>query len=113
MEDNLINVMVAKQILEKANLNVEVAYNGQNAVDMVKENDYDAVLMDIQMPVMDGYTASREIRKFNTSIPIMALSASVFLEVKNKIMQSGMNGFIFKPFDPEDLLNKIEEAIST
>ena len=113
VEDNLINVMVAKQILEKANLNVEVAYNGQNAVDMVKENDYDAILMDIQMPVMDGYTASREIRKFNTSIPIMALSASVFLEVKNKIMQSGMNGFIFKPFDPEDLLNKIEEAIST
>ncbi|MEG3659595.1 response regulator [Arenibacter palladensis] len=113
VEDNLINVMVAKQILEKANLNVEVAYNGQNAVDMVKENDYDAILMDIQMPVMDGYTASREIRKFNTSMPIMALSASVFLEVKNKIMQSGMNGFIFKPFDPEDLLNKIEEAIST
>ncbi|MCM4154139.1 two-component system sensor histidine kinase/response regulator [Arenibacter sp. N53] len=111
VEDNLINVMVAKQILEKANLVVDVAYNGQNAVNMVQENNFDAVLMDIQMPVMDGYTASREIRKFDTTLPILALSASVFLEVKNKILQSGMNGFIFKPFDPENLLNRIEEVL--
>ncbi|MCK0145357.1 response regulator [Arenibacter sp. F26102] len=111
VEDNLINVMVAKQILEKANLVVDVAYNGQNAVNMVQENNFDTVLMDIQMPVMDGYTASREIRKFNTTLPILALSASVFLEVKNKILQSGMNGFIFKPFDPENLLNRIEEVL--
>ncbi|WP_246474446.1 response regulator [Arenibacter arenosicollis] len=111
VEDNLINVMVAKQILEKANLVVDVAYNGQNAVDMVQENNFDTVLMDIQMPVMDGYTASREIRKFNSTLPILALSASVFLEVKNKILQSGMNGFIFKPFDPENLLNRIEEVL--
>jgi signal transduction histidine kinase/CheY-like chemotaxis protein len=111
VEDNLINVMVAKQILEKANLVVDVAYDGQNAVNMVQENNFDIILMDIQMPVMDGYTASREIRKFNATLPILALSASVFLEVKNKILQSGMNGFIFKPFDPEDLLNKIEEVL--
>jgi CheY-like chemotaxis protein/nitrogen-specific signal transduction histidine kinase len=111
VEDNKINVMVGKQILEKANLVVDVAYNGLMAVNMVKKNDYCAVLMDIQMPVMDGYTSSIEIRKFNTTLPILALSASVFLEVKSKIELSGMNGFIFKPFDTEDLYNRIEEVI--
>jgi len=111
VEDNQINVMVGRQILEKANLVVEVAYDGQEAVNKVRENDYDAVLMDIQMPIMDGYTASKEIRKFNTVTPVLALSASVFMEVKSKILESGMNGFIFKPFEPEDLLDKIEDAI--
>jgi CheY-like chemotaxis protein len=111
VEDNNINIMVGKQILERANLVVDVAYDGLMAVNMVKENEYCAVLMDIQMPIMDGYTSSIEIRKFNTTLPILALSASVFLEVKSKIEQSGMNGFIFKPFDPEDLYNRIEAVI--
>ena len=111
VEDNKINIMVGKQILERANLVVDVAFDGLMAVNMVKENEYCAVLMDIQMPIMDGYTSSLEIRKFNTTLPILALSASVFLEVKSKIEQSGMNGFIFKPFDPEDLYNRIEAVI--
>jgi signal transduction histidine kinase/CheY-like chemotaxis protein len=111
VEDNHINVMVAKQILEKANLNVEVAHNGLSAVNIVKNKKFDAVLMDIQMPIMDGYTASKEIRIFNKTTPILALSASVFMEVKDKMEESGMNGFIFKPFDPIDLLNQIELAI--
>ena len=111
VEDNKINIMVGKQILERANLVVDVAFDGLMAVNMVKENDYCAVLMDIQMPIMDGYTSSIEIRKFNTTLPILALSASVFLEVKSKIEQSGMNGFIFKPFDREDLYNRIEAVI--
>ena len=113
VEDNLINVMVAKQILEKAKLIVEVANDGLTAVNMVKEKNYDTILMDIQMPIMDGYTASMEIRKFNKRIPILALSASVFMEVKDKINESGMNGFIFKPFEPKDLLNKIEEVVNS
>jgi signal transduction histidine kinase/CheY-like chemotaxis protein len=112
VEDNEINVMVGKQILEKVNLKVEVAYDGLSAVNMVKEKSFDIVLMDIQMPIMDGYTASKEIRKFNKYIPIIALSASVFMEIKDRIEDSGMNGFIFKPFDPEDLLNQIEEITS-
>ncbi|NNG10231.1 MAG: response regulator, partial [Arenibacter sp.] len=113
VEDNQINVMVGKQILEKANLDVDVAYDGLEAVEKVREKEYDAVLMDIQMPLMDGYTAAKEIRKFNTTIPILALSASVFMEVKSKILESGMNGFIFKPFDPNGLLDKIEEAVNS
>ncbi|GEM_PF-1190893 len=112
VEDNTINVMVVKQILEKESLDIDVAQNGKIAVQKAKENDYDLVLMDIQMPVMDGYAASREIRKFNNVIPILALSASVFMEVKNKIYESGMDGFIFKPFEPVDLLNQIEKHIN-
>lgn len=111
VEDNLINVMVGKQILEKEGLNVDVANDGKIAVSMVKKNIYDAILMDLQMPIMNGYTASKKIRKFNTKVPILALSASVFAEVKNKIENCGMNGFVYKPFEPEDLLNKIEEMV--
>ncbi len=111
VEDNKINIMVCKQVLEKVDLVVDVAFDGLMAVNMVRENNYDVVLMDIQMPVMDGYTSAMEIRKFNTTLPILALSASVFLEVKNKIFQSGMNGFVFKPFNPEDLFNRIEEVM--
>jgi len=112
VEDNQINVMVGKQILEKANLVVDVAYDGLAAVNKVREEGYDVLLMDIQMPVMDGYEASMEIRKFNTTVPILALSASVFQEVKEKMFESGMDGFIFKPFNPEDLLNRIEEKVA-
>jgi signal transduction histidine kinase/CheY-like chemotaxis protein len=111
VEDNLINIMVAQQILEKVNLKVTIAHDGLAAVTILKEKEFDVVLMDIKMPIMDGYTASREIRKFNKKIPILALSASVFMEVKDKIEESGMNGFIFKPFEPEYLLNQIEKAV--
>lgn len=113
VEDNTINVMVSQQILEKVNLKVEVARDGLSAVNMAKDNKFDIILMDIQMPIMDGYTASKEIRKFNKSTPIFALSASVFMQVKDKMNKHGINGFIFKPFDPEDLLNQIEGAIKS
>lgn len=112
VEDNQINIMVGKQILAKEQMNIDIALNGQIAVDKIKENTYDIVLMDIQMPIMDGYTATREIRKFNTTLPILALSASVFMEVKNKILESGMNGFIYKPFEPEDLLAELDKQIN-
>ena len=109
VDDNLINVMVGKQILEKAKLKVAVANDGLAAVNKVKEEEFDIVLMDIQMPIMDGYTATQEIRKFNKKIPVLALSASVFMEIKDKINDCGMNGFVFKPFNPEDLLEEIEK----
>lgn len=112
VDDNLINIMVGKQILEKAKLIVDVANDGLIAVNKVKKNEYDIVLMDLQMPIMDGHEASLVIRKFNTSLPIFALSGAIFMEVKDKINESGMNGFIYKPFDPEDLLDKIENAIN-
>jgi CheY-like chemotaxis protein len=109
VDDNHINVMVGKQILEKEKLKVTVASDGLSAVEKVKEQNFDIVLMDIQMPIMDGYTATKEIRKFNSKLPIVALSANVFLEIKDKIEECGMNGYIFKPFTPEDLLSQIEK----
>lgn len=108
VDDNLINVMVGKQILEKEKLKVDVANDGLAALNKVKDNDFDIILMDIQMPVMDGYTSTSEIRKFNTTTPILALSANVFIEIKDKIEECGMNGFILKPFTPENLLKQIE-----
>ncbi len=68
VEDNEINQQVAKEILESAGLNVALATNGQEAVNAVKESNYDAVLMDVQMPVMDGYTATRKIREWETEV---------------------------------------------
>jgi signal transduction histidine kinase/CheY-like chemotaxis protein len=108
VDDNLINIMVGKQILEKSKLIVDVANDGLAAIKKVKENEFDIILMDIQMPIMDGYTATKEIRKLNITTPILALSANVFIEIKDKIDDCGMNGFIFKPFTPEELLNQIE-----
>jgi signal transduction histidine kinase/CheY-like chemotaxis protein len=112
VEDNEINVMVGRQILCRWNLIIEVAQDGKEAVDMVKKDNYDVVLMDIQIPVMNGYDASKEIRTFNKDIPIIALSASVFVEVKDKIFESGMNGFIYKPFDPIELYSKVASFIN-
>ncbi|MHB0755030.1 response regulator [Polaribacter sp. M15] len=109
VDDNLINIMVAKQILEKAKLHVSQANDGLTAVNMLRDNSYDIVLMDIQMPIMDGYTATKEIRKFNTKVPILALSATAFTEIKEKINECGMNGFVFKPITPDDLLEEIEK----
>lgn len=109
VDDNFINIMVCKQILEKVQLKVTAANNGLEAVNKMKENSFDIVLMDIQMPIMDGYTATKEIRKFDKKTPILALSANVFSEIKNKIDECGMSGFIFKPFTPEALLKEIEK----
>lgn len=111
VDDNLINVMVGKQILEKEKIIVSVANDGLSALNKCKEEKFDIVLMDIQMPIMDGYEATSEIRKFDTELPILALSANVFIEIKDKIEECGMNGFIFKPFTPEDLVNQIEKQI--
>jgi signal transduction histidine kinase/BarA-like signal transduction histidine kinase len=111
VEDNMINVMVGRQVLEKASMSVEVAHDGKSALDIVKQHQFDAILMDIQMPIMDGYEAAIEIRKFNKDIPILALSASLFIEVKDRIFESGMNGFVYKPFEPEDLLGQLEQVL--
>lgn len=111
VEDNPINEMVGRQILEKEGMIVDSAFDGSEAVQKARETQYDIILMDIQMPVMDGYEASRTIRLFDSEIPIVALSASVFMEVKDKIHQAGMDGFVFKPFDPNKLFEEISMKV--
>ncbi len=110
VEDNIINQMVATEILQHAGYSVDVANNGQEALDMLDETNYDLVLMDIQMPIMDGLTATRKIReqeKF-THLPIVALSAHALEEDKQKSFDSGMNEHTTKPIVPEELYKTIE-----
>jgi len=106
VEDNEINQQVAKEILAGGGLNVTVANDGQEAVNAVKDSYYDAILMDIQMPVMDGYTASREIRNLKSKIrnvPIIAMTAHAMFGDEQKSIEAGMNGHVTKPIDPDQL----------
>jgi signal transduction histidine kinase/CheY-like chemotaxis protein len=112
VEDNRMNIMVAEKFLKKWNLEVDIAMNGLEGVNCAKSHEYDLVLMDLQMPIMDGYTASKSIREFNPSIPIIALTASALLKVQQEVKAAGMNDFITKPFDPEELKKKLISFIN-
>ena len=107
VEDVEFNVMVAEMMLKNWNATVECAPNGKIAVEMAKQKEYDLILMDIQMPIMDGYTATSLIREFNTSVPIIALTASISMDNQEKASHIGMNGHITKPFNPNDLYSTI------
>lgn len=107
VEDNLVNQKIVSKYLAKWEIKFEVAENGKVAVDLVTKNRYDVVLMDLHMPEMSGYEATLKIRAMNDDyyrdLPIIALTASVFLEDREKIFQFGMSGFITKPFNPKEL----------
>ena len=119
VEDNEINQQVAREILEGAGLNVTMATDGQEAVNAVKENNFDAVLMDVQMPVMDGYTATKTIRKWEggmrnkgkARIPIIAMTAHAMAGDEDKSLQAGMNGHVTKPIDPDQLFATLQKWI--
>jgi two-component system sensor histidine kinase/response regulator len=113
VEDNEINQQVAKEILEGAGLKITLANDGQEAVNAVKEHEYDAVLMDVQMPVMDGYTASREIRKdvrFR-ELPIIAMTANAMAGDREKSLEAGMNDHVAKPIDTNELFSTLAKWI--
>jgi len=107
VEDNQINVMVASKFLNKWGASVTVAANGIEAIEAISTRNFHVVLMDLQMPVMDGFEAAEEIRKKNNLTPIIALTASALPEEQKKIRNSGMNDYIIKPFDPGELLKKL------
>jgi PAS domain S-box-containing protein len=105
VEDNDLNQEVASEILRDAGFVVDIADNGQIAVNMVGENPYDIILMDMQMPVMDGVTATVEIRKdarFN-ELPIVAMTANAMQQDKDKCLAAGMVDFVTKPIQPDEL----------
>jgi two-component system sensor histidine kinase/response regulator len=113
VEDNEINQQVAKEILEGAGLIVSLADNGQEAVDAVQADAYDVVLMDIQMPVMDGYAATRAIRRDDRykDLPILAMTAHAMAGDAQKSLDAGMQDHVTKPIDPEHLFAALQKWI--
>ena len=112
VEDNRINQIVTKKILEKKGIICSIAENGVEAVNKAKEDSYDLILMDINMPIKNGIEASKEIRLFNKTTPIIALTAVEVEEMKNNIYLSGMNDIIVKPYDVSKFINSIIKNIS-
>lgn len=102
VEDNEINQQVATELLERANMEVDIAENGQVAVDKVQVNHYDLVLMDLQMPVMDGIAAAKAIRadKRLDAVPIVAMTANAMAGDKERCLAAGMQDHVAKPIDP-------------
>jgi len=107
VEDVAMNQELAIEILSKKGIEASLANNGQEGVDAVRTNTFDLVLMDMQMPVMDGCQATVEIRKFNQQLPIIAMTANAMTVDKNKCLAAGMNGYVTKPINPEVLFNTI------
>lgn len=104
VEDNQVNIIVTKKFLEKWGLCVDVAFNGLEAVEKSKSNDYSLILMDLHMPVMDGIEATKKIRVFNNTTPVIGLSADVLSQGLDQYLSYGMNEFITKPFNPQNFL---------
>ncbi len=109
VEDNIINQQVASELLENVGLEVDIANNGLEAVDAVKHKAYDVVLMDLQMPEMDGFEATEIIRSEEQfkNLPILAMTANAMIEDKEKCLLIGMNGHISKPIDPDELFKTL------
>jgi len=116
VEDNEINQQVASEILENAGLVVKIANHGKEAVEKVQTDEFDAVLMDLQMPVMDGMTATSEIRKWEAKfriphsaprIPIIAMTAHAMAEDREKSLKAGMDDHVVKPIDPNELFSAL------
>jgi PAS domain S-box-containing protein len=107
VEDNRVNQIVATNFLRRWGVKYDIANNGREAVEMVSRKIYDLVFMDLQMPEMDGYEATHEIRKMKDPyfkrLPIVALTASAMTSMRDKVMASGMTDFMTKPFQPEEL----------
>ncbi|MEH6452894.1 MAG: response regulator [Psychromonas sp.] len=114
VEDSLVNQKVTSIMLKKAGFDFDIANNGQEAVDYFnKGNDYLVVIMDCMMPVMDGFTATQEIRKIEqrdslVETPIIALTASVIDDDIKRCFDSGMNDYLPKPFNKDMFIEKVE-----
>jgi CheY-like chemotaxis protein/anti-sigma regulatory factor (Ser/Thr protein kinase) len=107
-EDNKMNQSLVKYVLGKYGIETDVAGDGETATDKMRLKKYDLVLMDIQMPLMDGYEATKIIREeLHSNVPIIALTAHAMNDEKERCFNLGMNDYISKPFDPAELYQKI------
>jgi PAS domain S-box-containing protein len=113
-EDNELNQRLIRAILTPQGYTIDLAENGEKGVAFLKEKEYDLILMDIQMPIMDGYEATRIIRQeMQSSVPIIALTANFLISEKEKCKKLGMNDYLSKPFTKEDILAKIAGNVET
>jgi len=110
VEDNKVNQIIAQKFLKQWEINITIAENGKEALKKLETDNFELILMDLQMPEMDGYETTQRIRKSNSSyqnIPIIALSASAMLQIRDKALIVGMNDFVTKPFNPNELYAKM------
>ncbi|RYU90047.1 response regulator [Mucilaginibacter terrigena] len=116
-EDNPVNVMLMKKLFSKWKIVPTIAENGDRAVEIVQYGNFDIILMDLQMPVMNGFDASMEIRKMpdpaKANIPIIALTASALFDIRDQVTNAGMNDYVAKPFKPDELMEKIQNLVAT
>jgi PAS domain S-box-containing protein len=117
VEDNHINVVVAKGLIEMFGPSVDVANNGEQALDMLKKQQFDLIFMDCQMPVLDGYECTRQIRSdesglINPEIPIVALTANAMRGDREKCLAAGMNDYLAKPVESEMIYQKLKHWLS-
>jgi PAS domain S-box-containing protein len=110
-EDNVFNANIARRFITGWGAQLEVVMDGRQALEFVSRKKYDLILMDVQMPVLDGFSCTRKIRKHFKDIPIIAITASPKNEIINEIMACGMNDFVSKPFKPNELRSKLLEYL--
>lgn len=108
VEDNLINATILKSFLKKWEIQMKEAENGVHALELLKYHQFDLILMDLEMPEMDGYTAIKIIRQSDTTTPILAFTASLLENMDEVLAEAGFNGYVLKPFRPNELKEKIE-----
>ena len=112
VEDNKVNQFLANALLTSWKAKVDISEDGQDAIDRLKEKEYDLVLMDLQMPIMDGFEATEHIREvLKSNVPIIGLSANALNGERERSMERGMNDYVSKPFQPEMLYEKIHGFI--
>lgn len=107
VEDNPFNIMVAQSLLERSGAFVEVATNGEEALEKIQPGKYRLVLMDLNMPVMDGFEATRRLRARGVTLPVIALTASLPAEVEEDVQSAGLTDIVVKPFNPDELFRVI------
>jgi CheY-like chemotaxis protein len=114
VEDHKMTQMLVKRFLLNCNYSVDAVSDGETALALIEKNQYDVVLMDLNLPGIDGFETTEIIRKsqsINTNVPILALTSSAEYEVREKMFASGMNDYIGKPINPKELYQKIKSYV--
>ena len=107
VDDNKMNLLIASKFLKKWQAEPDEATSGSLAIELTKQNNYDLIIMDLQMPIMDGFEATRIIKRSNPHMPIIALTADAMPETHSKAFAAGMCDYLTKPFVPQVLFEKV------